>query len=157
MDEQLKILAVEFRKYHTENAERDQQTIEYVNAIKQDVQQIHSAITKLISESKNLDLERNEALVKDVRKASFWNAQNAKFTIGSVLLLAITIIIFGAVFYTNPQDVLDQFRRFLPLVGTTWVTYLAYLIYGIRPPEKNESLSINRQDNRDPIDSPQDQ
>jgi hypothetical protein len=121
-------LLAELQTFTTESSKREQDTLT-------EVQHIHTAIVNMIEDAKNAALERNEAIVRTSKRTAWISDRSAKIVGGTGLLLVFTIIM---VVYSDPRDVADTLRRFLPAVGAAWLGLIGYLLYDKKPELKED-------------------
>jgi sugar-specific transcriptional regulator TrmB len=121
-------LLSELQTFTTDSSAREQETLK-------EVQHIHTAIVNMIEDAREAALDRNEVIVKTTKRTARVSDRSAKIVGGTGLLLVITIIM---VVYSDPRDVADTLRRFLPAVGAAWIGLIGYLLYDKKPELKED-------------------
>jgi hypothetical protein len=128
----------ELHSFIVESEQREKETLD-------EVRNIHEAIANMIESAKLAAIDRNEAVVKITRKTARISDKAMKIMMGTGLLLIVTVV---AIVYSDPRDLADTLRRFMPAVGAAWFGLIAFLLYDQKPSEPHSGLK-NEPDQRD--------
>lgn len=122
------LLLSELQNFITRSSEREEATLI-------EVERIHAAIVNMLDDAREAALDRNEVVVKSARKTAAISEKSAKFIGGTVLLVTVTI---GLGVYSDPRDLAESVRKFLPAVGGLWL-FLITSLFGYKKQELKEN------------------